>query len=109
MTPSTEDVKKKTFYPVTEEKKDEISPVEKFRNTIKKRGVRGVMSMRRAFMIADENDNKTLNLPEFIKFCHDYRIPVVGKDINLLFEEFDKDKTGTINYEEFCKLILNKA
>lgn len=101
MTPPTEDVKKKTFYPVTEEKKDEISPVEKFRNTIKKRGVRGVMSMRRAFMIADENDSKSISLPEFVKFCHNYRIPIVGKDINLLFQEFDKDKSSSINYEEF--------
>ena len=59
------------------------------------------MAMRRAFMIADENDSKTLSLPEFVKFCHDYRIPIVGKEINLLFEEFDKDKSGEINYEEF--------
>ena len=102
MTPTTEDYRKKYFYPeITGDKKTEISPVEKFRNTIKKRGVRGVMAMRRAFMIADENDSKTISLPEFVKFCHNYRIPIVGKDINLLFEEFDKDKSGEINYEEF--------
>ena len=29
------------------------------------------MAMRRAFMIADENDTKSLTFPEFIKFCHD--------------------------------------
>jgi Ca2+-binding EF-hand superfamily protein len=108
MTPPTEDVRKKYFYPEMLDKKKEASPIEKFRNTIKKRGIRGVMAMRRAFMIADENDNKTLNLPEFIKFCHDYRIPVVGKDINLLFEEFDKDKTGTINYEEFVNAFVGE-
>ena len=102
MTPTTEEYRKKYFYPeITGDKKTEISPVEKFRNTIKKRGVRGVMAMRRAFMIADENDSKTISLPEFVKFCHNYRIPIVGKDINLLFEEFDKDKSGEINYEEF--------
>ena len=109
MTPLTEDDKKIKFNPeYLEEKKNEISPVEKFRNTIKKRGVRGVMAMRRAFMIADENDNKTLNLPEFIKFCHDYRIPIVGKDINLLFQEFDKDKSGEINYEEFVYAFVGE-
>ena len=102
MTPTTEEYRKKYFYPeITGDKKTELSPVEKFRNTIKKRGVRGVMAMRRAFMIADENDSKTISLPEFVKFCHNYRIPIVGKDINLLFEEFDKDKSGEINYEEF--------
>ena len=66
------------------------------------------MSMRRAFMIADENDNKTLNLPEFIKFCHDYRIPITGKDINILFQEFDKDKSGEINYEEFVYAFIGE-
>ena len=102
MTPTTEEYRKKYFYPeITGDKKTELSPVEKFRNTIKKRGVRGIMAMRRAFMIADENDSKTISLPEFVKFCHNYRIPIVGKDINLLFEEFDKDKSGEINYEEF--------
>ena len=109
MTPTTEDYKKKKFYPeYPTDKKKEASPIEKFRNTIKKRGIRGVMAMRRAFMIADENDSKTLNLPEFIKFCHDYRIPVVGKDINLLFEEFDKNKSGEINYDEFVNAFVGE-
>ena len=57
--------------------------------------------MRRVFMIADENYSKNISLPEFVKFCHNYRIPIVGKDINLLFQEFDKDKNSVINYEEF--------
>ena len=109
MTPLTEDNRKKYFYPdVSDEKKNEISPVEKFRNTIKKRGVRGVMAMRRAFMIADENDSKSLSLPEFIKFCHDYRIPIVGKDINVLFQEFDKDGSGEIKYDEFVYAFVGE-
>ena len=70
-------------------KKNEITPVEKFRNSIKKREVIGVMAIIRAFMIADKNGSKALNLPEFIKFFGDYRIPIVGKDINLLlFQPF---------------------
>ena len=109
MTPLTEDNRKKQFYPeMLEDKNAEPSPVEKFRNTIKKRGVRGVMAMRRAFMIADENDSKTLNLPEFIKFCHDYRIPIVGRDINSLFDKFDRDKSGEINYEEFVYAFVGE-
>jgi Ca2+-binding EF-hand superfamily protein len=109
MTPTTEENRKKKFYPeIFGDKIKEVSPVEKFRNTIKKRGVRGVMAMRRAFMIADENDSKTLSLPEFIKFCHDYRIPVVGKEINSLFEQFDKNKNGQINYDEFVSAFVGE-
>jgi Ca2+-binding EF-hand superfamily protein len=102
MTPNTED--KRPFYYQIEQNENiekEISPIDIFRTAIKKRGIRGIMSMRRAFMIADENDSKTLSLPEFIKFCHDYRMPITGKEINNLFEEFDTNKNGQINYEEF--------
>ena len=102
MTPNTED--KRPFYYHIEQNENiekEISPIDIFRTAIKKRGIRGVMAMRRAFMIADENDSKTLSLPEFIKFCHDYRMPITGKEINILFEEFDTNKNGQINYEEF--------
>jgi Ca2+-binding EF-hand superfamily protein len=102
MTPNTED--KRPFYYQIEQNENiekEISPIDIFRTAIKKRGIRGVMAMRRAFMIADENDSKTLSLPEFIKFCHDYRMPITGKEINILFEEFDTNKNGQINYEEF--------
>ena len=102
MTPNTED--KRPFYYHIEQNENiekEISPIDIFRTAIKKRGIRGIMAMRRAFMIADENDSKTLSLPEFIKFCHDYRMPITGKEINILFEEFDTNKNGQINYEEF--------
>ena len=102
MTPNTED-KRPFYYHIEQNEKieKEISPIDIFRTAIKKRGIRGIMAMRRAFMIADENDSKTLSLPEFIKFCHDYRMPITGKEINILFEEFDTNKNGQINYEEF--------
>ena len=110
MTPNTED--KREFYyqqePIKEGTNKEISPVEVFRTTLKKRGIRGIMAMRRAFIIADDNDSKTLTLPEFIKFCHDYRMPLSGNEINNLFEEFDTNKNGEINYEEFVTAFVGE-
>ena len=109
MTPNTED--KRPFYyqqESNEENIKQISPIEKFKNVLKKRGIRGIMAMRRAFMIADENDSKTLTLPEFVKFCHDYRIPISGNEIKELFEEFDNNKNGEINYEEFISAFIGE-
>ena len=110
MTPYTED--KREFYyqqePIKEGTNKEISPIELFRTTLKKRGIRGIMAMRRAFIIADDNDSKTLTLPEFIKFCHDYRMPLSGNEINNLFEEFDTNKNGEINYEEFVSAFVGE-
>ena len=65
------------------------------------------MAMRRAFMIADENDTKSLTLPEFIKFCHDYRIPISGNEIKEIFGEFDSNRNGEMNYLK--NLILIKT
>ena len=109
-TPSTED-KRQFYYNIEtikskdKDKDKEITPSEKFKIAIKKRGIRGIMAMRRAFIIADENDSKTLNLPEFIKFCSNYRIPISGKEINILFNEFDTNKNGEINYNEFVSFF----
>ena len=110
MTPNTED--KREFYyqqePIKEGTNKEISPIEVFRTTLKKRGIRGIMAMRRAFIIADDNDSKTLTLPEFIKFCHDYRMPLSGNEINNLCEEFDTNKNGEITYEELVSAFVGE-
>ena len=45
----------------------------KFRAKIAARGTRAIMSIRRAFMIADDDNSKTIDMEEFVKFCHDYR------------------------------------
>ena len=64
--------------------------------------------MRRAFMIAGENDIKSLTLPEFIKFCHDYRILISGNEIKELFGEFDTNRNREINYEEFISAFVGE-
>ena len=81
--------------------------IEKLRNIISRRGSRGIMSIRREFMIADNENNKTVNINAFKKFCHDYRIGLNDDEINTLFSELDSDKTGNINYQEFLKDIID--
>ena len=80
--------------------------IEKLRNIISKRGSRGIMSIRREFMIADNDNNKTVNINAFKKFCHDYRINLDDNEINILFAELDLNKNGTIDYQEFLKGVL---
>ena len=82
-----------------------ISPIEKLQITLAKRGVRGIMGMRRAFMIADENNNKRLELNEFKKFIHNHRIPLTEEEIKKIFVTADIDNSGTIEYEEFVRMI----
>ena len=84
------------------------SSILKFREAVAKRGVRGIMSLRRSFMIADDNNDKTIDMNEFSKLIHDYRIPVEEKDIKALFLEFDSDRSGSISYDEFLRGIVGE-
>ena len=89
-------------------KKKSKEIIEKLRNIISRRGSRGIMSIRREFMIADNENNKTVNINAFKKFCHDYRIGLNDDEINTLFVELDSDKKGNINYQEFLKCIIEE-
>ena len=80
----------------------------KFREAVARRGVRGIMSLRRSFMIADDNNDKTIDINEFKKFCHDYRVSVEDKDLQTLFKEFDVDRSGSISYDEFLRGIIGE-
>jgi Ca2+-binding EF-hand superfamily protein len=88
--------------------KNIIEIIEKLRNIISKRGSRGIMSIRREFMISDNDNNKTVSIDAFRKFCHDYRINLTNNEINLLFAELDKDKIGVIDYQEFLKFLIGE-
>ena len=90
-------------------KNDNVNEIfEKLRNIISKRGSRGIMSIRREFMIADNDNNKTVNIDSFKKFCHDYRIKLTDKEINLLFAELDTNKNGAIDYPEFLNNVIGE-
>lgn len=87
---------------------DSNTPLDKFKNALCKRGVRGIMSIRRSFMIADDNNDKTIDIHEFTKLCKDYRIPLDTKEVKSLFREFDIDKNGSINYDEFVRGVTDR-
>lgn len=82
--------------------------VQKFREKTVKRGMRGIMSIRRAFVIGDENKNNQIEFREFAKLCYDYRIGLNEGEIQKLFEIFDKDNSGVISYEEFLDGIVGQ-
>lgn len=86
--------------------KETDSPVEKFRGILAKRGVRGIMSVRRSFNIADNNGDKTVDYKEFAGLCKDYRIPLEEKEIKQLFTEFDSNRNGLIDYDEFLRGVV---
>jgi len=79
--------------------------LEKFREKLAARGVRGILGLARQFKIMDDDNSKFINYNEFRKACRDYRITVDDKEIQLLYEAIDVDDSGEINYDELLRAI----
>ena len=76
------------------------------RNNLVQRGPRGLMSIRRTFMLNDENGDKKISFNEFEKMFKRYRFNLSQVEINNLFNYFDKDGSGFIDYGEFVNGIV---
>jgi len=75
------------------------------RTKIAKRGARGISGISKKFKIADDNNNKTLDAEEFKKAMHDFRIGMNDKQVQIMFNIFDRDGSGEISYDEFLRTI----
>ena len=76
------------------------------KSNLVQRGPRGLMSIRRTFMLIDENSDKRIQYSEFEKMFKRYRFNLSQTEINNLFNYFDKDGSGYIDYGEFIGGIL---
>ena len=75
--------------------------VEKLQERLKKRGVKGFVSMQRVFRNMDDDNNKQLDKAEFKKGMKEIRMKITDIECNSLFQYFDKDGSGTIDFDEF--------
>ena len=80
--------------------------VSHLRNNLVQRGPRGLMSIKRTFMLIDENGDKKISFHEFEKMFKRYRFNLSQVEINNLFNYFDKDGSGYIDYGEFVNGIV---
>ena len=78
------------------------------RSNLIQRGPRGLMSIKRTFMLIDENGDKKISFKEFEKMFKRYRFILSQEEINNLFNYFDKDSSGFIDYSEFVNGIVGE-
>ena len=82
--------------------------LEKLRSKLKKRGSRGIQGMMRMFKIADDNGDGKLSFYEFSKFNRDYRTDMTDEELKQIFSKFDRNKDGSIDYNEFCRGVAGE-
>ena len=81
------------------------------RSILAQRGFTGIMSMRRTFMLIDENSTKKITFDEFENVFKKFRYNLSKEEISNIFNYFDRDGSGFIDYEEFVNGVcsnLNK-
>lgn len=49
----------------------------------------------------DDNSNRSLDLKEFLKGLNDYGISIDKEEATVVFQHFDRDGSGTIDFDEF--------
>lgn len=49
----------------------------------------------------DDDNNRSLDLKEFLKGLNDYGILIEKQEATALFQRFDRDGNGTIDFDEF--------
>jgi Ca2+-binding EF-hand superfamily protein len=69
------------------------------------RGIRGILSLGRAFKIMDDDNSRTLDINEYKKACRDYKFDLSDIEMEKAFVSFDRNGDGTIDYDEFLRIV----
>ncbi len=77
--------------------------IDQLREQLFARGVRGIVSLQRRFRIMDDDSSGALNLVEFKKGIRECNLSMVDSDLNALFNYFDRDRNGSISFNEFIE------
>ncbi|XP_055037064.2 calcyphosine-like b isoform X2 [Misgurnus anguillicaudatus] len=76
-------------------------PIERLRLQCLARGSAGIKGLGRTFRIMDDDNNRTLDLKEFLKGLNDYGVLIEKEEALNLFQQFDRDSSGYIDFDEF--------
>lgn len=79
--------------------------LDKVRQRIKEKN----LGVREAFAAFDENKDGTISASEFIKTFRIMQLGLTDEEIEKLLRYFDPRKTGSINHNTFCDVILQSS
>ena len=66
----------------------------------------GSSALQKMFMRFDIDGNSSVDISEFLQVLHVFGIHVSATKVEELMKIFDPDESGSINYIEFCKRVM---
>ena len=82
--------------------------LEKLRASLKKRGAEGIRGLSRHFKIVDRDNSKSIDADEFAQLCKLNRLGLNEGEQRVLMRAFDRDRNGSVNYEEFLRGVRGR-
>lgn len=79
--------------------------VERLRQKLASRGARGIIGLGKQFRIMDDDNSRALDLYEFTKAMKDYMLGFSETEIKTLYNYFDSDRSGQVDYDEFLRAL----
>ena len=79
--------------------------VQKLRERLIQRGARGLIGLQRVFKILDDSGDGVLGIQEFWKGLCDFRLKFSEDECRALFEKFDVDESGTVDFDELLMAV----
>lgn len=74
----------------------------RLKTALSARGVRGLINLKRQFKLADTDGSNSIDYVEFLKAFNDLKVANVAEsEVKMLFDLFDSDNNGLIQYSEF--------
>jgi Ca2+-binding EF-hand superfamily protein len=75
--------------------------VNEIKAALKKKGTYGIRGVARQFKNLDDNRNIQINLYELVNGLMDYGISLTEDEGKQILTRFDRDKSGTVDFDEF--------
>jgi Ca2+-binding EF-hand superfamily protein len=73
------------------------------KSQLSSRGARGFIGLSRKFKIMDDDHSQSIDISEFKKAMRECALELPAQDLQSLFNFFDKDGSGCIDFEEFIQ------
>ena len=83
-----------------------IASLNNFKNILLYIGSHSLFSFLRKLSIYDINHKGVISLEDFLKVSQLYAINLSENELKMIFDLFDKEKSGSINYNELVQTII---